>query len=388
MNPYIKSYIDKSLLESYRKDIEYYGSEESDKRLNMSISINKPQGYSNCINEGIEIAKSVFDFLEVYLDYDESISIETENKNVNLISTDGCIVGGSINIDRENKKNYGCKDIGDGTDLKVKRMEQIGEIIFAESKNSVEEKLKFAWYWYVKAIKSKNKEEKLLYCWIALEKIADFDENFELEIMNKPKGAVYSKSEVVSKIVVPIMVLRKPINTMGKITSILNKLFRKNMNKKDVTNILEKLIKDKDKESINEYFNRFFKHIDEIKPYLNDIENEYIEEAKKFYFDREDGQKKLKQLRNSIEDDILNIYKLRNRIVHDAFITDDLINHYCIQCIKYTNKVINTITDIYLINKYQSINQVLIQLYKKYDSFFEKIKENNLIDLIDESYFE
>lgn len=383
-SPYVKTYINKDKLESYNKNIEYYNNDERDRKLNIAILMEKPKGY-NYWNEAIKIASKVFNFLEVYLEYSEDMKIEIESKSLLLVDYDGNLVDKCLDIHDEDKKIYVCKDIDTGKYKEINRCKMLGELLFGESNTKIEEKLKFSLYWYIKAVKNINVEEKLLYCWISLEKLFELDDNFEIEFMHKKDK--YGKNEVISKIVAPIIALSQPKEKLFELSGLLGKLFYNNLQNQKIINGLQKLSIKEEQEGKYEYLCRLLNEIDEIRCYLNIIQNELIENIKRFYYEKEYANEKLLNLKNNIENDILNIYKLRNRIVHNAFFTDDLINHYCIQCMKYTSMILNKITDIYNNKGYDKIEDIIISINTEYEILVEKIKNSDMIKAIDESYF-
>lgn len=158
------------------------------------------------------------------------------------------------------------------------------------------------------------------------------------------------------------------------------------MNK--LMNVSKKTLNKRSNETICEYVIRLFKEYDVIKPKLNLLEREYVESVNLFFYDKKYTMDYLVRLRNNVINDMLNIYKLRNKIVHDAFISDDLINHYCIQCIKYTKIVLDKITKTYIANKdYTLIKDIIINLDNEYNILCEKIKKDSLNNALKEEYF-
>lgn len=132
-------------------------------------------------------------------------------------------------------------DIKDGSNERIRYCEQIGELILGENNNDIDEILKFSWYWYIKAMRSTEKEEQLLYCWILLEEIAGLDLDFENEFMKK--RCSYSKNELVSKIIIPIICLHQPKEMLCEAWHIFSKVFYKNYGNEQIDECFKKNIK-------------------------------------------------------------------------------------------------------------------------------------------------
>lgn len=376
-NPYIKTYINEVYLDKFFKDIEYFENKDYEERLNIAVKMRRPKDYVNYCNDAIDISEKVFRFLEVCLDFSEDMKIVREAKEYYLIDTNGKIVEKYVPIRYSQVENKGCRHLGDDCP-NIDIYKVIGNILFGESSNDVEEKIQFSWHWFIKAVKSERNEDKLLFCWIALEKIVELDKEFETELVTTDR---YSKADVIKKVLEPLIVLEYPKELLYKINSEIYSLFLVEYSE---SSIKGKLLKNENEDKF-EYLERLLKDIVKMKDEFKYIQSEEIDRFVKFFYEKEYAEKVLKDLTYDVDDDILNIYKLRNKIVHNAFISNNILDYYCSRCVKYTNIALIRIANIYIDKKYRTMEELIANMNFEYQSFNERIKRTNLINM--QQYF-
>lgn len=252
------------------------------------------------------------------------------------------------------------------------KIEQITKIIKSTEDNSWDKKFLEACYWLRKAEESSSKTEELLCYWITIEtlcsKNSDSKENWFETKNNEKETDIFIIREIAGKIIA----INESYSFGWRIYSSLDQTL---FNKVRIPTELAKkadLIRTPGKTI---HLSSLIENCDEL---IECIDNPYychqLKKLKEFYKDSDYAISCLSSYRQTAEDELLMIYRMRNKIAHDGNSNHMLLNSICDIAKKYAlcifNKLSHSSTQINLGFEYLLIREV-----QKYE-----IIENRLND--------
>jgi hypothetical protein len=102
----------------------------------------------------------------------------------------------------------------------------------------------------------------------------------------------------------------------------------------------------------------------------------------KFYNEKKTAQNYIEKYINEIEEDLLLIYRYRNKIVHNAHYDTIILPYYTTKIMNYSGNLIRRILYEKENNRQDSIEEILISLYSKKNILIDKLKNNINVDLL------
>ena len=218
-------------------------------------------------------------------------------------------------------------------------------------------------HYYRKSRTSQDPKEQLLGCWIFLETVASL-----------------------LKKTIPHLTTELIIKQLITSTQISGYLFKYGWNYYEYftrflwIGVLPKNIEDKWRLAETIYLKDVIDDLDEIlahnsnDPYLT----EKIERAKNFYTDPCCQEKFLKEKIGEIHEDLIFIYKTRNRIVHQSSYNESTLSYYTSKIQKYASLLLYEIVNKHL-KENNSLHDFYIQTTLTHDENMEKLKEGELL---------
>lgn len=225
--------------------------------------------------------------------------------------------------------------------------DRIGSKTFIKLSNST--------HWYKKAISANKGEDKLLYSWIALESVLKIPELTKQNFLQKGQGSIDFVKEICSYIISRNKFFNYAKNTyLHLVNCTQNYDNYYDFDHKTIENARLNILKG---ETID--ISYFLKHISDLKNEINDeVFKQELEKLDKFY----SNNNEFSLFKKSISNDIIQIYRLRNMIVHNAVSPEFLIKSYANKAQFIAGSVINALR--YYFNKYNcDIDDALIQIF-------------------------
>ncbi|BAU29279.1 hypothetical protein DFP93_11688 [Aneurinibacillus soli] len=272
--------------------------------------------------------------------------------------------------------------------------EKVGSYLYRnqEKQSFIEKKIVDSLHWFRKGEESIKAEDKLLNYWVAIENLMDFkdftEEGRQL-ILNKEKETTYT----LAKELIPC------IEIMSYKNGICAELFQYigNLVNNEVFSFKEKSarraielpeeIKKKCGLKVEEgefiRLDDFVENLDELNTYTDcRVIKDRITYVDKFYGQNKFALKVIEERIKQIQDDILYIYRYRNKIVHNAHYDNTLLPHYVAKVKEYSNRLLVQV--LYEHSKDYNVNlrDMFLKWHLNQSIFIKKLKENRDINVL------
>ena len=354
-----------------REDLrDFFEKEDIHEKLYAAIPT-AYRGIHGAIKDAKRKMDGVLEFLSIY--FNKETGIEYELGDYCIVDTDGVIIGSSSSRAERGMKNvddFYKQAMGiDVEDIKVaqENISSIYQRLQNLSDNSSKERLMNALHWIQKANEAYTDEEKLIHSWFALEGLANVGEEAKDYLQPDKSKKFDTMVQIVFRILGPTVFKNKWLYTYH---SMLYRLYEANKR----LNLPEDL---KKRSGLDLLPGQAYKSNDFIrcaKELSNNVNDEILKddllEVSEFFSSKENYDKEVQK----IEDNILNIYRYRNLIVHNAIIPAYHLEHYAKMVYSICREVIVTLlkrcteTDT-------TIEQALLYNMIEYDCFCADLPE-------------
>ncbi|SEF52372.1 hypothetical protein SAMN04487919_101467 [Bacillus sp. ok061] len=250
-------------------------------------------------------------------------------------------------------------------------------------------KLMYSLHWFRKGEESKRAEDRLLNYWISMENLMDFKSSSEESrniILNKGKETSYS----LIKELVPCLEI------MGYKNSVLQNLFYYVRNLTYSNGYSEKGIRRglKLPEELRKRCNLihtegkvsllpFLENLEEVSKCTDSkIIKDKIRFSYQFYTDRKFAENAIRERMQVVQDEILYIYRYRNKIVHNAHYDNALLPHIVSKAKEYANSLLLRVMYDYYISGEEEIKDIYIKWHFNSSIFMRNLSKNENIDII------
>lgn len=384
-SPNKKKYLDKMNLSSIDSNWEYFGG--NNKQVYMNAAIRLPYLDQNASSiKAVEIIEKALDHLQLYFTIKTSLQIFRDRYLV-IDYNKETLVKGVLKKDSWYKWNDSLAFYANGND-KNKILEFCNKLpqgLFSsiEKQSDIEQKISFSLHWYRKAEEATSFEDKLLNYWITIENI--------MNLKAIPNNIVLTKSKEeniisLAKELIPHIQIANFIYDIGidLFTYLLN-LLGTSCNLEPIFTLPQDVIEICQlKTDIDINFKSFFKNLELIE---NNIQHKLIKDkvifAKNFYKDNSFAKEQIEKEIHQIKDDILLIYRYRNKIVHHAHYDNTMLPYFVQKAQKYTRKLLRHLMSSYSANRTQSIEEILLSNYVRINRILEMLSQKVVIDFIE-----
>lgn len=245
--------------------------------------------------------------------------------------------------------------------------------------NDIEKKIIKAMHWYRKANECNNLEEKLLNYWIIIENFV----NVELQLNNSINfDNKTNQLSLIQKIISSINILIHK-NSYG--WELYHFIIFMNLNNPTIPNDLVKNCYLTPSAGTSISLRNFLRHFPKLKKYANSkVLADKINTVEDYYYKPKESIKLIDEKIKIIKEDIMMIYRLRNKIVHNAHYQDVMLEFYVTKAETYSKQLLHTIINGYCFKEIESIDCILMSRYVEFTRLMKNIEVNNtrLIDLL------
>jgi hypothetical protein len=251
--------------------------------------------------------------------------------------------------------------------------------------SDVERKIIYSMHWYRKAEEAKRHEDKLLSYWIAIENLMEEDTQFK-DILNVKKERI-KKSTLAMEAIACNEISHYIYNIGWELYEYLRGLLRTHSMGEIKLKLSNELI---EKASLrpSEKSTVYLKTFIEALPYLkeeinNELIREKIDSVNNFYASSKEAKLVIDSQLKDIKDDILLIYRYRNKIVHNAHYDYTILPYYVQKAKKYTSRLIRHIVDTYKKNSNIRIEDIYLSQHVKIKTLIDKLDKDIEVNLLD-----
>jgi hypothetical protein len=361
-NPMRKKYITKTY---HLKDYEI-DNENNEEAMNVIV-------YENCIDEeqgkilAIEDIDKAFNVLK-FITHSKSKFILNNIKCI-ILDKDYEEIGFHSGTNPETK-SYNHLRIDNNFKYTNKRLQNISSFIF--SNRTLTDTL----HYYRKANEVTRFEEKIINYWISLEMLFN-----NIQLWNIfPQGEKESKITLIQEMNSRILLCRYVYMYGWDVYHELKFLIENNNANNEKIIISDDILNnaglytDQNNEGQIVYLYKFLDNLSEIIPSTNDeIMLEKLISIKEIYFDNKIAKIKLNGLFSDIKNEILLLYRIRNKIVHNAFYHSHFMEYY-------VNKLEFIVSTIFfdIIDKKgkEKFEENMIKKYVEYENINNRLEKD------------
>ncbi len=359
---------------------ETFNQEEENHYLNAAIKIDHIFDTEVAKKQAIEKTERAFDVISIFRGTKQPFVVDYEQYI--FITLDGQ-PGGSGSSQRNSEKMVWFDSLElSKKDMKImeksENMAEFSEHARLDPKfySETHEVIFQALRWHRKAIESKRPEDKLLNYWIAIEKVVSGQEKVLLE-----ENARSNKFESALKLTIPTIL---NYYVFGVAWELRFQLGPEVWNGR--IDLPKKLVKDSHLEHRAYKTINVMNFIDQLGNIEKNINDAYFKEKTRFvyefYYSKETGSKFIEKEHRRITDDLTLIYRMRNRIVHNAHYEIHSLNFLAERAADICQKVLLAIIRKNLTNPQTSFQSLLLGEIAKFELLQERLKTSTVYDVI------
>lgn len=234
---------------------------------------------------------------------------------------------------------------------------------------------------YSEALNSDNKHESILKYWSSIESL--FCEDLEIEGKTKAYDLIEEVLPIFNTYVSRYDFVDNTINEFSTISNLEFLAADFKYKKKYRIVLPDELINeimDYDKTIITRLF---VSNAIQMKKYSDSIYySNKLEKLYKIFNDKDYASKSFEEAKEENKDKLLNIYRLRNQIIHNA-LSNNFTTEYYLPILKsMTENFLYSVLEKYSKNNNLNINQIILELYAEANIYVREMKEEKLINLL------
>jgi hypothetical protein len=367
------------------KDEELFLFKEIKTFANAAVPI---QGFDDRASKfvAIEQIEKALDFYRLYLKSKVPISVITSNHI--MVSMDGKYLGGESSLGHSPSDNYkyhssldisSVSNLGFGKEFIATAGQQL---LTNRLRGSEGFRLSHCLHWFRKAEESANHEDRLLGYWIVLENLVN---------ANRSSGNIFHPDRDRETAVDLILEFVTAIDSIVFLKSAPIEFFlflRRLMNSK--INGTPRLLLD---DSLLEQcgFNSADKQLKNARLFLDNLMKLAVEIGNRavrnecttvyqLYHDAGFAKSFLKKRQNRQKDELLMIYRLRNRIVHNAHYDNSVVPFWIEKAKHYAGVSMRTVLSDLFNGKELETADVLVRYHLEFDRVFKNLDDGILVE--------
>lgn len=269
--------------------------------------------------------------------------------------------------------------------------EEVSNAMYQSNKSEsiTHQKLMYSLHWFRKGEESERAEDRLLNYWIAMENLMDFKSSSEEGrniILNKEKETSFN----LIKELIPCLEIMVYKN------SILQDLFRyvrdltytKGYSDKATKSGLELPEELREQCNLTHINGRvslipFLENLEEISKYTErEIIKDKIHFAYQFYNNNKFAENAIQERIKVVQDEMIYIYRYRNKIVHNAHYDNALLPHIVSKAKEYANSLLMRIMYDYFISGEEELKDIYFKWHFNSSIFMKNLSKNEKLDII------
>ena len=384
-SPQAKNYIKGKKSDS---ESELFGSNMGKHYINAAYKIDFFEGESP-VRKAIEEIEKALDLIRCY--YSPKVNFEICSDNYLIVDNKGHnTIGGYKASDKSEWYRYhysiDMKEYKLEEEFKRDFYQKITTLLFKDSDalSDIESRLVQSIHWYRKAEESKLFEDKLLFYWVIIDRLMKFEKNILLPEKERESSFILAK-ELFPSLLMNNVILGFGWNLYYRIRNIITNQSFLHRNDK-ILNLNDELVKSSNLKPTSDstiYLRPFINHLEQIKNLTN---NEYLKE--KIYFiqnlHNNNGfvEEQLGILKNQIKYDILIIYNFRNKIVHNAYLDNNILPYFVAKFRRYSGDLLRMVIHEFISNGIKKLDEIYIKNHLRERKLLTLIKNDKHVDLI------
>lgn len=378
-------------IKTYEKEMkthkdEFFKRVDNQCFLNAAVKI-KTIDYHATSNKAIEEIEKALDMVKVFYNTDSHFEVSREVYLV--VGMDGIQKSYSFSASGEKGIYRWLRSLNlkeqEPNDSIIEIFNKCSEYIFTspDKQNIIQNRISHSLHWFRKGTEAKSFEDKLVNYWVSIENLLDFKISLQDGIISKnQKETPFS---LACELVPPIIISNYIYNVGWELYGYLTNLLRSDKGEHIRLNIPENIINDCNLNfplGTEISLRAFIMNISNLLPYISqEIIKEKIIYTDKFYSDPHFCKTQIENRINEIKNDILLLYRYRNKIIHNAHYDNTILPYYVEKARKYSVLVCGKIASTYDIDSKKTLEELFVKQHIKVNELIEKINNNIVVDL-------
>ncbi|MFP5265133.1 MAG: hypothetical protein ACLGJB_24860 [Blastocatellia bacterium] len=386
-SPQMKRYVTRG--DDLTREAELFSATRNSYFINAAVKINYVDKTAAEF-QAIEILEKALDLLRCYINVKTTLEIRSED--FVIADSEGRFMGArrsqsdryeswrwfqSFDLDRNP-----IESIANGELMAL--FERVSGFLFSlpDRQTEIEQKLTYSYHWYRKGAEAKNTEDKLVHYWVVIENLLNFRPSKSNVILPTDKSE--ESKDSIPKEVIPRLFISEFIFDVGyQLYWYIRDLIAGGQ-----LQLPADLV---ESANLNAELGRevelsLIPFISNLPALTDAIDRRIIKEkcalTQKFYSDKSYASDELKRQMDKIRDDIILIYRYRNRIVHNAQFDPTVLPYFVQKAGKFANTLLARIAYERSINDKITIEQIIVADYVRVNRILDKLKRNAVIDLL------
>lgn len=334
-----------------------------------------------------EIADRALDIIRCYVPVKTSLEVIREDYVIADLDGQRMAAGRAMSDRHEvyrwlqafNLDDFPIASLGGGGVIRL--LEGLGEFSFApvDKQSEIERKIVYSLHWYRKAEESGNVEDKLLNYWIVIENL--------LNLTPSPVNALLpintkESSYAIAKELLPRLHISEFIYDVGhKLYWYLRRLLESGQLtlQPDLIEACELNLPLGGEIELNpEPF------INKLPELTNEVGRKLVRDkclfAYRFYNEPDFAKKELIKQMNQIRQDVLLIYRYRNRIVHNAHFDTTVLPYFVQKARKFAETVLKRIVYERTENKVATVEEIIVADFARVNRILDKLERRESLN--------
>lgn len=385
-SPSIKKYVTEKSLLGY--DHEYFNGDKNQYFMNAAVPVDSMDTEASK-SYAMETIEKALDLLRCF--YLTKTNFEIVRENYLIVDSEGRAgFGGSVSKrDRwyrwENALDLNKHELD--KDLLPELLARINKFLFIprEKQSDIEQKIVYSLHWYRKGEETNNLEDKLLHYWIVIENLMNFKpSSINIVLPNNQRERIL---RLARELLPPIQVRNFIYELVTELYEYLGRLLNSRQGGRPYLTLPEELIevcnlnpKPNTQISLLPFVNNLGKVADAID---RKIIKKRVLSAHSFYMDNHFAKEQIRKQVEQVRDDILLIYRYRNKIVHHAHYDLSVLPYFVQKVRKFAGDLLREILHESSVSGANSVEEILVASYVKMNRVIEKLNQNIPVDFLD-----
>lgn len=378
----VKRYLDKTRM----PESEFFGNNPSTPTVNAAAIVNSLDIASSIVDATERVERAI-DFIRSYFTSKSDIRI---SKTYSVIDAHGNHRAAGHSASDHYDPYYGLNTLNMEHNIfnkviDIKILKKIESFIYNKNEelSGIEKKIIYSFHWIRKADEPTSLEDKLLNYWIVIESLMNYDTNKTDILDEKDSSIIFNRI----KEILPIILAPHQIFRVGwDLFHYLRNLLHKSENGISPLILPPALIAKCDL-TYSEGRKSLKNLIDNIDEVIANVSNKVVLEkiysVRDFYRDKEARNSEIKRFQDVTKDELLMIYRERNKIVHNAHYETRILPYFIEKAKGYALFLTHNIVKGYSDNKFSSLEQYITTRYVRANIHIEKLKANLVADLLE-----
>ncbi|MBN73814.1 MAG: hypothetical protein CME32_31545 [Gimesia sp.] len=261
-----------------------------------------------------------------------------------------------------------------------------GKLLFEHADDGgVGQKLSYSLHWYRKAEEAKTPEDRLLSYWIVLENIVSVEKSKENVLL--PSKSKETKFTLIRELIPSLECCLYLENAAAMLFQKLVRLLNTSTNDRPHLSLPAQVAADSMLLAAPGTQINLATFVDHLPDVADAIERKTIKDhvlhIHRLHSDIKSARDQIERHVNTIKEDLLLIYRFRNRIVHNAHYDNKILPSYIVKVKQYAGNAVRQVIHDLSTGREPSVERSLLRYYVQLRRIEEQLEEGNSVNFLE-----